>query len=82
MVQIIRISSMETTSPTLLDRTLNAIWGALLGAFAALGALWFVDGAFDPRLLALISGASALLAFALGRDVIEKLQDLVRWVWN
>lgn len=78
----LRISTMETTSPTLLDRILNAVWGALLGAFAALGALWFVDGAFNPTLLAMISGASALLAFALGRDVLEGLKDLVRWVWT
>lgn len=73
---------METHYPTLLDRVLNAVWGALLGAFAALGALWLVDGAFNPQLLALLAGASALLAFALGREVVEWLKELVRWVWH
>ena len=73
---------METHHPTLLDRILNAIWGAVLGAFAAQGALWLVDGAMKPQLLALLAGASALLAFALGREVIGWLKELVRWVWH
>ena len=81
-LRVPRISSMETHYPTLLDRVLNAVWGALLGAFAALGALWLVDGAFNPQLLALLAGASALLAFALGREVVEWLKELVRWVWH
>ncbi len=73
---------METHYPTLLDRVLYAIWGALLGAFAALGALWLVDGAFSPQLLGLIAGASALLAFAIGREMVEWLKELVRWIWH
>jgi hypothetical protein len=36
----------------------------------------------NPQLLALLTGASALLAFALGREVIDWLKELVRWVWH
>ena len=66
---------------TVLDRLVNAIWGAMLGTFAALGAFLFVDGSFDMQLLTAIAGASAFLAFVVGREAIDWLRNLVRTVW-
>ncbi len=69
-------------NPSFVDRILFAIWGALLGAFGALGACWWLDQLLPWKFIGIVAGASALLSFALGRELVDWLKDLVRYVWS
>lgn len=72
---------MTDQTPTLVDRVIFAIWGALIAAFTAAGILlWFLDGpALDFVAFAAVGGG--LVGFALGREGVEWLKGAFARVW-